>query len=140
VIATDLLGANVPRIAIYPTSFADRTGRALSGAHRYTITFGRGQLPPVKAFWSLTMYQADDFLYANQINRYAVGDRTRGLRYGRDGSLTLYVQHDAPRGTAQRANWLPAPAGSFHLILRLYLPRRAALDGTYRIPSFVAAR
>ena len=133
VIATDLLGANKPRIATYPTSFRDRRGRLLDGRHRYTITFPAGKLPPVKAFWSLTMYKKDNFLYANEIDRYAVGDREKGLRRNADGSLTIYVQHAKPK----RANWLPAPAGSFHLILRLYLPKRSALDGTYRIPPFV---
>lgn len=137
VIATDLLGANVPRIATYPTSHTDSRGRPLSGRHRYTITFPKGQLPPVNAFWSLTMYQTDNFLYDNQIDRYAVSDRTRGLRYGRDGSLTVFLQHDPPAAAAARANWLPAPAEAFHLILRLYLPKRGALDGSYRIPPFV---
>ena len=137
VIATDLLGANKPRIATYPTSFRDRRGRLLDGRHRYTITFPAGKLPPVKAFWSLTMYKKDNFLYANEIDRYAVGDRQKGLRRNADGSLTIYVQHAKPRRAKARANWLPAPAGSFHLILRLYLPKRSALDGTYRIPPFV---
>ncbi|MCW2543742.1 MAG: hypothetical protein JWM40_1294 [Frankiales bacterium] len=137
VIATDLLGANVPRIATYPTSFDDEHARPLSGRHRYTITFPKGQLPPVRAFWSLTMYQQDNFLYDNQIDRYAVGDRTRGLRASKDGSLTIYVQHDPPTDPVARANWLPAPAEAFHLILRMYLPKRAALDGSYRIPPFV---
>ncbi|MCU1624533.1 MAG: hypothetical protein JWL79_3378 [Frankiales bacterium] len=139
IIATDLLGANVPRIAVYPTSYADRSGRPLTGRSRYTITFPKGQLPPVKAFWSLTMYQSDNFLYANNSNRYAVGDRTGGLRYGKDGSLTLYVQHDPPASVAQRANWLPAPVDAFHLILRLYLPKSTALNGAYRIPPLVRA-
>jgi hypothetical protein len=137
VIATELLGANVPRIATYPTSHADDRGRPLSGRHRYTITFPKGQLPPVHAFWSLTMYQPDNFLYDNEIDRYAVGDRTRGLRLAKDGSLTIYVQHDPPKDPAARANWLPAPADAFHLILRMYLPKRSALDGTYRIPPFI---
>lgn len=137
VIATDLLGANVPRIATYPTSYADGRGRPLHGRYRYTITFPKGQLPPVRAFWSLTMYQRDNYLYDNEIDRYAVGDRDRGLRRNADGSLTLFVQHAKPRGAKAQANWLPAPAGSFHLILRLYLPKRSALDGTYRIPPFV---
>ncbi|MCW3003791.1 MAG: hypothetical protein JWQ20_3089 [Conexibacter sp.] len=137
VIATDLLGANVPRIATYPTSYSDRRGRPLDGRHRYTITFPKGKLPPVRAFWSLTMYQRDNYLYDNEIDRYAVGDRDRGLRRNADGSLTIFVQHAKPRGAKARANWLPAPAGSFHLILRLYLPKRSALDGTYRIPPFV---
>ena len=137
VIATDLLGANVPRIATYPTSYSDRRGRPLNGRHRYTITFPKGHLPPVRAFWSLTMYKRDNFLYDNAIDRYAVGDRDRGLRRNADGSLTIFVQHAKPRGAKARANWLPAPAASFHLILRLYLPKRSALDGTYRIPPFV---
>jgi hypothetical protein len=140
VIATDLLGANVPRIATYPTSYQDDAGRPLSGRHRYTMTFRKGQLPPVNAFWSLTMYQQDNYLYANQVNRYAVGDRTRGLHYGKDGSLTVYVQHDPPKDPAARANWLPAPTDSFHLILRLYLPKRTALDGSYQIPPFIRSR
>ncbi|MCW2918534.1 MAG: hypothetical protein JWN52_6602 [Actinomycetia bacterium] len=140
VIATDLLGANVPRIATYPTSYQDDGGRPLSGRHRYTITFRKGQLPPVNAFWSLTMYQQDNYLYANQVDRYAVGDRTRGLHYGKDGSLTVYVQHDPPKDPAARANWLPAPSDPFHLILRLYLPKRTALDGSYQIPPFIRSR
>lgn len=137
VIATDLLGANVPRIATYPTSYRDGRGRLLDGRHRYTITFPRGQLPPVRAFWSLTMYKADNFLYANEIDRYAVGDRERGLRRNADGSLTIWVQHTRPSTAKARANWLPAPAGSFHLIMRMYLPKRSALDGSYRLPPFV---
>lgn len=139
VIATDLLGANRPRIATYPTSYSDGRGRALNGKHRYTITFPKGHLPPVRAFWSLTMYRRDNFLYDNEMDRYAVGDRDRGLRRNADGSLTIFVQHTKPRGAKARANWLPAPAGSFHLILRLYLPKRSALDGTYRMPPFARA-
>jgi hypothetical protein len=137
VIATDLLAANKPHIATYPTAYRDRRLRLLDGRHRYTIIFPAGKLPPVRAFWSLTMYKRDDFLYANQIDRYAVGDREKGLRRNRDGSLTIFVQHARPQRAKARANWLPAPAGSFHLILRLYLPERSALDGTYRIPPFV---
>ncbi|MBB6627214.1 DUF1254 domain-containing protein [Nocardioides sp. KIGAM211] len=132
-IATNLLGANVPHIATYPTSYDDSRGRPLTGRHRYAITFPKGQLPPVKAFWSLTMYQRDNFLHANEIDRYAVGDRTRGLRLNPDGSLTIYLQHRKPHGAKRAANWLPAPAGAFHVILRLYLPRDRVLDGGWRI-------
>ena len=85
----------------------------------------------------MTMYKPDNFLYANEADRYAIGDRTRGLRRNADGSLTIFVQHERPRGAKARDNWLPAPAGSFHLVLRMFLPRRSALDGTYRIPPFV---
>jgi hypothetical protein len=137
VIATDLLAANVRRIAVYPTSYEDSRGRPLTGRHRYTITFPRGGLPPVRAFWSMTMYQRDNFLYANEIDRYAVGDRERGLRRNADGSLTIYVQHRRPTGAKARANWLPAPAGAFHLIMRLYLPKPSVFSGDYRIPPFV---
>lgn len=131
IVARDLLGANTPEQSIYPIASADVTGRALDGGQRYTIRFAHGQLPPVHAFWSLTMYNAQDFLVANPINRYAIGDRTPGLRYGRDGSLTLYLQHDAPAGAAA-ANWLPAPSGAFHVVMRLYEPASAALDGRWK--------
>jgi hypothetical protein len=132
IVARDLLGANIPRQAIYPIADSDVTGRALDGAHRYTIRFAKGHLPPVNAFWSLTMYNASDFLYANPVSRYAIGDRTPGLHYGRDGSLTLYIQHAQPSAAAHRANWLPAPSGSFHVVMRLYEPRPAALAGSWK--------
>jgi hypothetical protein len=132
IVARDLLGANTPEQSIYPIAGADVTGRPLDGGHRYTIRFAKGKLPPVNAFWSLTMYDASDFLYANPIDRYAIGDRTSGLHYAPDGSLTLQLQHDSPSDPAQRANWLPAPGGSFHVILRLYQPTAAALDGRWK--------
>lgn len=139
-IATDLLAANIPRIEVYPTANQDSNGAALNGAtHAYQITFPAGELPPVGAFWSLTMYGPDDYLYANQIDRYAVGDRTGNLVYNKDGSLTLYIQHDQPASTAEQANWLPAPAGAFHLILRMYLPEPQVLDGSWKVPPVVAA-
>ncbi|MDQ6835549.1 MAG: DUF1254 domain-containing protein [Actinomycetota bacterium] len=132
IVATNLLAANTPQQTIYPIADTDSKGRALNGAYRYTIRFRRGQLPPVKAFWSLTMYNASYFLSANPSNRYAIGDRTAGLHFARDGSLTVYVQHGAPPGAAQRANWLPAPPGRFHLILRLYQPKARALSGVWK--------
>jgi hypothetical protein len=132
IIARDLLGANTPQQSIYPVATTDVTGRPLDGGQRYTIRFPKRSLPPVGAFWSLTMYNASDYLYANAIDRYAVGDRTPGLRYGRDGSLTIAIQHAAPANPPQRANWLPAPSGSFHVIMRLYEPRAVALDGRWK--------
>jgi hypothetical protein len=137
IVATDLLAANTPQQTIYPIADTDHTGRTLDAADRYTIRFPRGDLRPVKAFWSLTMYNASYFLAANPINRYAIGDRTSALHYGADGSLTLYVQRDAPADPAARANWLPAPAGQFHLILRLYQPATAALNGAWKPPPIV---
>jgi hypothetical protein len=139
IVATDLLAANTPQQTIYPIADTDHTGRLLDGGQRYTIRFPRGDLPPVRAFWSLTMYNASYFLAANSINRYAIGDRTAGLHYAPDGSLTLYAQRDAPANAAQRANWLPAPAGQFHLIMRLYQPSAAALSAAWKPPPIVRA-
>ena len=132
IVATNLLGANTPKQSMYPIADTDVRGRALDGARHYTIRFPKRGLPPVNAFWSLTMYDASYFLYANQIGRYAIGDRTQGLHIAPDGSLTIYVQHDQPATAAERANWLPAPGGTFHLILRLYQPKRAALTGSWK--------
>lgn len=137
IVATDLLGANTPQQTIYPIADTDHAGRTLDGSERYTIRFAPGKLPPVNAFWSVTMYDASYFLVANPIGRYAIGDRTSALHYGRDGSLTLYVQRQAPAGAAARANWLPAPPARFHLIMRLYQPRSAALSGAWRPPPIL---
>ncbi len=134
IIATDYLGANIPSQGIYPVAYVDVAGRTFDGADNYTITFPRGLLPPARAFWSLTMYNGQDFLYANSLNRYAIGNRTSGLVSGRNGSLTLYIQHTQPASAAARANWLPAPDGTFHMILRLYQPSAAALDGGWKPP------
>jgi hypothetical protein len=132
IIATNLLGANTPKQSMYPIADTDVKGRMLDGARDYTIRFPKGDLPPVNAFWSLTMYNASYFLYANQIDRYAIGNRTQGLHIAHDGSLTVYVQHDEPATEAERANWLPAPTGTFHLILRLYQPKQTALTGKWK--------
>jgi hypothetical protein len=133
IIATAALGANTRPETIYPLAVDDSKRRPLSGRHRYVVRFPKGQLPPANAFWSLTMYGADRYLVPNPIDRYAVGDRTPGLRRARDGSLTIYVQRDRPKG-AKAANWLPAPAGRFRLALRLYEPQRRALRGAWAPP------
>ena len=107
-------------------------GAPLSGANKYFLKFNAGGLPPVDAFWSLTLYGADLFLVENPINRYSIGDRTAGLVYGPDGSLEIQIQNQAPaRGTS---NWLPAPAGPYHLILRTYQPKPALFNGDYKLP------
>jgi hypothetical protein len=80
------------------------------------------------------MYDSQNYLYANSLNRYAIGNRTTGLTYNRNGSLTLYIQHNEPSSAAARANWLPAPDGTFHMILRLYQPSAAALHGAWKPP------
>jgi hypothetical protein len=134
VIAKIALASNTPSEALYPTTDTDAHGRPLNGRHRYVVSFRAGALPPVDAFWSLTLYKADLFLYDNALDRYAIGDRTGGLRYGPRRSLKLYVQHNPPSG-ARRANWLPAPAGPFYLYLRLYEPKRAATSGDWKPPT-----
>ena len=113
-------------------AFVDGQDALLSGTHRYVIHFDR--TPPTDAFWSLTMYDAVNCsLVENPINRYSIGDRTTGVRYNADGSLDLYLHHASP-GAEQEVNWLPTPAGAFLLILRMYQPQAAVLDGSYVLP------
>ena len=128
------LGALPPEEAIYPSGLADMEGQPLNGASRYVLHFDQSQLPPMDAFWSLTMYGADQFFVDNPIHRYAIGDRDP-LAYNADGSLDLYIQHASP-GADKESNWLPAPAeGSLSMSLRLYLPRAEALDGRWTPPA-----
>lgn len=91
-----------------------------------------GSLPPVNAFWSLTLYNGKQAFVANPINRYAIGDRDK-LSFNADGSLDVYVQHDSP-GKEKEANWLPADAGAFNLMLRLYWPKEAVVKGVWTPP------
>lgn len=132
------LAALEPTEAVYMTCNVDSDGRPLSGAHRYTLVFPAGGLPPARAFWSLAMYEVTPegraFFTDNPISRYAIGDRTSGLIRGADGSLTLHLQRDRPDGEAA-ANWLPAPAGRMRLVLRAYQPDEALIDGDYRVPA-----
>jgi hypothetical protein len=115
------LAALVPNVAIYPFATTDRTGAALTGEKRYVVHFPASDFPvPVQGFWSLTMYSTTGFFVANPLQRYTLGDRS-ALHFEEDGSLNLYVQATEPTNEAQRANWLPSPAGEgFQLILRLY--------------------
>ena len=124
---------NEPEESIYPAAVTDNTGAMLSGAHRYRIRFAAGKLPPVDAFWSITAYDSrTGQLTENALRRYAIGDRTKGLKRGRDGSLDIILSASRPpEGTS---NWLPVPAGAFHIVTRLYLPRAEALDGRYVLP------
>jgi hypothetical protein len=139
VVARVGLGANVRSEALYLQTDVDGQGRQLDGVHDYVITFAAGGLPPVRAFWSLTLYDQDRFLVANPIDRYSVGDRTAGLRYGQDGSLKLYLQHEPPAG-ARADNWLPAPEGPFELSLRLYEPEQSATNGVWSPPTISRIR
>ena len=132
------LGANRPEDAVYPTSLKTGGGllaRKYDGANKYVMHFPKGQLPPVKGFWSLTMYDENYFFVANPINRYSISAR-QNLKANADGSIDLYIQHDSP-GPDKESNWLPAPAGKFVLMLRMYWPNPKApsiLDGSWTIP------
>jgi hypothetical protein len=129
------LWGNSEAEAIYPAYWIDADGQKLDGAHRYTLRFAPGQLPPVNAFWSLTMYDVPDLmLVANPIDRYLINSPMLPdfVRDG-DGGITLYIQHDSP-GKALEPNWLPAPAGPFYMSMRLYWPKAEALDGTWKLP------
>ncbi len=137
--AIDVLGAgaNIAQEALYFSLANGPDGEVLTGTTPYVLEFPAGQLPPVEAFWSLTLYGADFYLVDNPIHRYEIGDRTPGLVKGADGSLKIAIQHTQPRSGA--ANWLPAPAGAFQLILRAYQPGPALISGAYELPAITAA-
>jgi hypothetical protein len=128
-----MLYLNSPIEAMYPKALEDLDGNLLSGENKYVIHFDADKIPPVDAFWSVTMYNSKFLLVENKIDRYNIGDRTPGLKYNDDGSLDIFIQHEAPDDTA---NWLPSPPDSFYLINRLYNPQESALTGDW-VPSGV---
>ncbi|MHC4990426.1 MAG: DUF1214 domain-containing protein, partial [Planctomycetota bacterium] len=125
------LGANVPEDAVYPLSAVDMDGRPYDGNYEYVLHFRK--TPPVDGFWSLAMYDAQGYFIENPIGRYSIGDRD-ALRFNRDGSLDIFIAHESP-GRDKEANWLPAPAGEFNLVLRLYRPRLEILTGDWNPPG-----
>jgi hypothetical protein len=134
VVAMVGLGANLPEDAIYPNTASDQQGRALNGKHKYRIHFDAKQLPPVKAFWSITAYGANEFLIDNPLQRFALGDRD-DLRYNSDGSLDIWIQAEAPANADMKNNWLPVKANApFLLNARLYWPKEDALNLTWQMP------
>jgi hypothetical protein len=126
------LGANLPADAVYPFAFVDGDDKPLNGANRYVMHFDKGQTPPANAFWSLTMYDAQGFPVENPLNRYTISS-WMPLTFNADGSLDVYIQKDSP-GTDTKSNWLPAPAGEFTITMRVYWPKPAMLDGTWKPP------
>jgi hypothetical protein len=126
------LGANLPEDAIYPLLCTDVDGQPFTGANQYVWHLEENDLPPVNAFWSLTLYDAEGYQVANELNRFAIGDRDE-LQFNDHGSLDIHIQHQTP--TEGTANWLPAPDGGFNLCARLYYPKPEALDGTWRPPA-----
>jgi hypothetical protein len=126
------LGANLPEDAIYPLNLGDEAGRPLDGGNKYTLHFDKASVPPVNAFWSITLYDQDGFQVGNSLNRFAVSS-WMPFKYNSDGSLDLYFQNDNP-GKDKEANWLPAPKGPFNLTMRLYSPKPEALTGRWNPP------
>jgi hypothetical protein len=129
---------NTAAEALYPVLTNDSTGAPLAGANKYTVTFAKDQLPPVNAFWSLTMYEMpQSLLVENPIQRYLINSpMLPSLVPNPDGSYTFYIQNESP-GPDREANWLPAPKGPFQMVLRLYWPKPDALNGTWKAPQAV---
>jgi hypothetical protein len=139
--------ANDPVEAMYPLTRTDNTGETLDGSkHNYTLTFAKGQFPPVNAFWSVTMYDGKtQLLIENPINRYLINSpMLPGMKKNPDGSVTLYIQNKSP-GKAKEANWLPAPDGPIYMVMRLYWPKDTPPsvlppgEGTWSPPGVVLA-
>lgn len=134
--------ANLQADAVYPYTEVDNAGQPLSGADKYTLTFAKGQEPPVNGFWSITMYQIDQgwWFVPNALNKFTVS-RRNDLKANPDGSVTLYFQNESP-GADKESNWLPAPKGAFLPMLRMYWPKETSpsiLDGSWSPPEVVKA-
>jgi len=130
------LGANRPQDAVYPTSEGPDVLKKYSGEQKYVMHFNKGETPPVKGFWSLTMYDASYFFVPNALNRYTLSQRNK-FKPNKDGSVDLYIQRESP-GKDKEANWLPAPSAQFILMMRLYWPTEtppSLLDGTWKVPE-----
>jgi hypothetical protein len=123
-----MLYLNSPVEAMYPKALEDLDGDLLTGKNKYVIHFDADKIPPVDAFWSVTMYNSKFLLVDNEMDRYNIGDRTSGLKYNEDGALDILIQHEVPEDTS---NWLPAPTDGFYLINRLYNPQEPALNGNW---------
>jgi hypothetical protein len=121
--------------ALYPSYAVDASGQNLDGANRYTLRFAPGQLPPVRAFWSLTMYDYPaQLMVSNPLNRYVLNTPMMPqFKKDADGGLTLYFQNESP-GADRETNWLPAPKGPFLVVMRLYWPKEEAFDGSWKHP------
>ena len=133
IVAQEGLGANLPEDAIYPLNLGDKEGKPLDGANKYVIHFDKDRMPPVSAFWSVTLYDSEGFQVANPLKRFALSS-WMPLKRDADGSLTLHIQNEDP---GDETNWLPAPKGPFNLTMRLYAPKSEALTGLWNPPPVV---
>ena len=138
-VAKSNIFVNSPNETKYYYQDLDADGTRLNSANRYVMTFAKGETPPVNGFWSLSIYNEHHFFVENEINRFSVGTKNRGLKLGADGSLTIYVQPDAPKDADWRANWLPAPNGDFSLYVRAYWPKTPVTDGSWTPPAVIRA-
>ena len=139
-VAKSNIFVNKPNETKYFYQDLDETGGRLNGSKRYTVTFAKGQVPPVKGFWSLTLYNQHHFFAPNDIKRYSLGTKNKDLKLNDDGSLTIYVQPDAPV-EARRANWLPSPKGEdFSLYIRAYWPTATITEGQWTPPAVSVAK
>jgi len=129
------LYGNSKQEAMYPFYGVDSDKQTLKGSNHYTLHFAKGQLPPVNAFWSVTMYEMPkSLLYANQLNRYLINSpMLPHLKFDADGGLTLIFQNESP-GKDKESNWLPAPKGPFFVAMRLYWPKEEAMEGKWTAP------
>jgi len=130
------LGANRPEDAVYPISEGPDLLKKYNGANRYMVHFNKGEMPPTNGFWSLTMYDENYFFVPNAMKRYTISARDK-LKANGDGSVDIYVQHDSP-GKDKESNWLPAPSGTFEVMMRIYWPKESPpslLDGSWKLPE-----
>jgi hypothetical protein len=125
---------NAPEETRYIYTDFDSRGDRLDGNNRYTVTFAKGQIPPVNGFWSLTLYNKEHLFEANALNRFSLGTKSKTLRFDKDGSLTLYFQNASP-GRNLETNWVPAPRDVFSLYIRAYWPKEEILDGSWKPPQ-----
>jgi hypothetical protein len=132
-VAKSNIFVNLPNETKYFYQDLDASGGRLNGGHSYTVTFAKGALPPVKGFWSLTMYNEHHFFEPNNLVRYSLGTKNKDLQYGSDGSLTIYVS-STPPSQDKMTNWLPSPKGDFSLYVRSYWPEAAILEGKWTPP------
>ena len=125
---------NQPEETKYIYTDDDSQGKQLNGKNTYTVTFAKGQVPPVRGFWSLTLYNDLHFFNPNPLKRYSLGTKNKTLKFSDDGSLTLYASAKSP-GKDKESNWLPAPEGTFSLYMRAYWADKAILDGSWLPPK-----
>jgi len=138
--AADVLNMEIMGEATYLSLYTDTDRNALQGSKQYRLQLSADNLPPARAFWFVTMYTRSDYTLAeNVIDRYSIGDRTEGIRYADDGSLTIHISQSTPE-SGRRSNWLPAPAGDFCLIMRVYIPEQTVIQQEWQPPGLELVR